>query len=968
MNEELMIKVKVDTSSISTSINKIKNEVSNVNKVMNSTTSATGLTKSTTAATAGTKKLTESMNQVREAVQGISAGMSGWDFVKAVTGIKAVQTVIENVLSKLDGKQGNFANAFASLIPSSSLYDDVPWEGWDAAWKNFNDNFIQGIGSWGDAAATKLLKVKDAINNIPTPKGLAQSLKNTAQSAKEVVSTKLWDFMFKTRLHFGVAEVSAKQFVKNGLEKIKNFKLPSLSKIGDSIKNLGGNIKNLVSGGLDKAASGLKGLGSGATASAGAVAAAGAALVGFIAILAAFTAAGVAAALSVSKLGKEISNSAKQFGFSTKAYQEWSYLMERTGSSVEDLKGFLETLNSEQGAVITGSEEAAQKFKNLGISAEEAASMDSQKLFETTITKLQGIEDAATKSAYAYEMFGDEASRLMNVINMSNGEMQEAISNYHLLGGSMSGELIDSSNSLQGSISAMKQAWQGISNTMAEVFIPVVQAVVKWLTKAFVWVNLFLRTIFGLDLKSSAASDSMDKNTSSTKKYTGGLKSATKAAEELKRTTMGFDELNIVSDPNKDSGSTGGAGSSAAAGLGNIPTLDDSMLNMDGLNLESMYAWFEEYKGVIAQITTWSLILIGVILAVIGICTVNIPMAILGIGMAGLGIAVGIKSGAFEEAGNAISKAFSGAIDAIGKGFKWLVETIGNFFKSIGEGIVNIGIKVVESVSSFIEGVKNVVKTIVNWVNEKIIQPIVKFVTGLVTAIITGVTNAINGIKNVFITIVSWINKNIIQPVGNFFSGMWNGFKDGASKAWNGIKSVFSVVTTWFKDKFSAAWNAVKNIFSTGGKIFDGIKDGIASTFKTVVNGIIGGINKVIKVPFDAINGMLNKIRGISVAGVEPFKDLWKKNPLSVPQIPKLATGGITTGATLAQIGEAGKEAVLPLENNTEWMDTLADKIAERNSSPTKVVLQIGEKELGWATINSINNITKQTGGIQLAL
>ena len=81
-----------------------------------------------------------------------------------------------------------------------------------------------------------------------------------------------------------------------------------------------------------------------------------------------------------------------------------------------------------------------------------------------------------------------------------------------------------------------------------------------------------------------------------------------------------------------------------------------------------------------------------------------------------------------------------------------------------------------------------------------------------------------------------------------------------------------------------------------------------------------------------------------------------------------MATGGIVTRSTFANIGEAGKEAVLPLENNTGWMDVLADRIAERNSAPSKIVLKVGERELGWATINGINNITKQTGGLQLQL
>lgn len=59
--------------------------------------------------------------------------------------------------------------------------------------------------------------------------------------------------------------------------------------------------------------------------------------------------------------------------------------------------------------------------------------------------------------------------------------------------------------------------------------------------------------------------------------------------------------------------------------------------------------------------------------------------------------------------------------------------------------------------------------------------------------------------------------------------------------------------------------------------------------------------------------------------GFRPFDWL---GTIGVPQIPRLARGGIVNQPTQALIGEAGKEAVLPLENNTEWMDILASKIA----------------------------------------
>ena len=180
-------------------------------------------------------------------------------------------------------------------------------------------------------------------------------------------------------------------------------------------------------------------------------------------------------------------------------------------------------------------------------------------------------------------------------------------------------------------------------------------------------------------------------------------------------------------------------------------------------------------------------------------------------------------------------------------------------------------------------------------------------------------------------TLFKGFGQDMMQGLINGISGMISKVTTACKNILSGIKEVFSNVPDWFRTKFTEAWTAVKNVFSTGGKIFDGIKEGIVSTFKTIVNGIITGINKVIATPFNSINSILNNIRNISVLGKKPFSGLWSYNPLSVPQIPKLARGGIVnrpgTGVP-AIIGEAGREAVLPLDNNTEWMDILADKIS----------------------------------------
>lgn len=177
----------------------------------------------------------------------------------------------------------------------------------------------------------------------------------------------------------------------------------------------------------------------------------------------------------------------------------------------------------------------------------------------------------------------------------------------------------------------------------------------------------------------------------------------------------------------------------------------------------------------------------------------------------------------------------------------------------------------------------------------------------------------------------------IIDGLRNGIVGGINKIKQACSDILAAIKEKFSGIGTWFKNTFADAWQKVKDVFSTGGKIFSGIKDGIASAFKSIVNTLISGINTVIATPFKNINSMLNTIRSTNVLGIQPFKNLWDYNPLSIPQIPKLAVGGIVNRpgrGVPAIIGEAGAEAVLPLENNTEWMDILAEKIGGNVTIP----------------------------------
>lgn len=197
------------------------------------------------------------------------------------------------------------------------------------------------------------------------------------------------------------------------------------------------------------------------------------------------------------------------------------------------------------------------------------------------------------------------------------------------------------------------------------------------------------------------------------------------------------------------------------------------------------------------------------------------------------------------------------------------------------------------------------------------------------------------GIKNVWSTVSNWIKVHVVDPIANFFSGLWTG-----------IKNVFSSVGTWFSNVFKGAWDGIKTAFSKVKDFFTGIWDtikGIFSKVGSVIADAISGtvkkaINTVLSVAIKIINGFISAINlAISAINLIPGVNIKKLDKM---EVPKLARGGIVDRPTYAMIGEAGKEAVMPLERNTGWIDQLADKLADKiggGNGDMKLTVKLGE-------------------------
>lgn len=383
-----------------------------------------------------------------------------------------------------------------------------------------------------------------------------------------------------------------------------------------------------------------------------------------------------------------------------------------------------------------------------------------------------------------------------------------------------------------------------------------------------------------------------------------------------------------------------------------------------------------------------------------------------------------VSSTGFQSFLDGIISAFSGIvqfIEPVVSGFSEMAEkmleivasTIGDILKTVGDALQAIAQNevAVEILKALGEAIAIVVGAIVLW---NIAQAILNGLMGLfaiitspitlvVLAIVAAITVAILIFKN-WGTISEWLGQKFnearenintaFQNVGQWFSdrkndicnafnniGQWfsdkfnnavQGIKNAFSSVktffsgvWQGICGVFGNVANWFRDKFSQAWQAVKNVFSTGGRIFDGIKEGILSGLKSIVNAIIYGINKVIRIPFTGLNTVLRNIRNAEIMGLRPFSWI---GTISVPQIPRLAKGGVLTEATTVLAGEysgskTNPEIVTPQNIMRDtFEDVLSNYSGNNNDRPIYLTVNVGNQKLGQILLDNLRDKKRRTG------
>ena len=278
--------------------------------------------------------------------------------------------------------------------------------------------------------------------------------------------------------------------------------------------------------------------------------------------------------------------------------------------------------------------------------------------------------------------------------------------------------------------------------------------------------------------------------------------------------------------------------------------------------------------------------------------------------------------------------------DMINPALTYIGETV---LPKVTETFENLWNKVLVPLGSFLadvlEPVIQVVADVLSILWKNRVLPVANVIGNVLSKAFEGLCSVLNNlvipVVNAIINVFQFLWNNVLSPIVNFiknvfepvFESKFEGIKgkiDGLSKAFGGL---IDFVTGVFSGEWSRAWEGVKNIFS-------GIWDTLVSVAKAPLNGVLSLFQGLANGIIDAWNWVKKQLNKVSidipdwVPGVGGEKFGFDFDMSSHINIPKLATGAIVYRPTFAEIGEKGKEGVVPLTNPSAMRQLAGEIIA----------------------------------------
>ena len=222
--------------------------------------------------------------------------------------------------------------------------------------------------------------------------------------------------------------------------------------------------------------------------------------------------------------------------------------------------------------------------------------------------------------------------------------------------------------------------------------------------------------------------------------------------------------------------------------------------------------------------------------------------------------------------------------DVLGVAFEFVADVAKSLWKNV---LVPLGEFFTETFGPAVEAIQTVFKSL--WDNA--LKPLGAFLI-----------DVFKGQWDKIVVVLQFLWYKVLKPIAEYLSG---GFMTAFDTVFGLVgtvidtaKEVFAgfleFITGVFSGDWEKAWDGIKTIFT-------GIMGGIVDIFKGIINGVIDGINYMTK----AINKIKIKLPDIpNPLGGDPLMEGFSVGVPQIPQIPRLANGGLVSAPTLAMVGD----------------------------------------------------------------
>ncbi len=635
----------------------------------------------------------------------------------------------------------------------------------------------------------------------------------------------------------------------------------------------------------------------------------------------------------------ELNTLSKQTGISTHDLQLYAAASDLTDVSVEALAKTHQKLKKNMLGAQDGTNEQAQYFEQLGINITNAdgSLRDANDVFDETIAALGKMENETERDAIAMAIFGKSANELNPIIE-DGGATYEKVAKIMAEHGlePVSQEELDKANEFNDQIDTIKlvfsQAVQIIGTKIAGTLLPLMKKVTNAASKfAGVIAKLNgakLAKFGGFTAALTALSPVLIGIGKLMQMFGGKMKAV---AETVAKVAVKFPKLGralgLLTNPI-------GLIVAALAGLG-------LAIGKSGKSADELVKAFDEMVKKASKKIGELIPKVVEILKSIGAAIVkNAPIVIQGL--------MTLLEAIVKEIPVYAPKLLQAAINLIGKIVEAVPVVLPKLLKAVGD-MIGALVKALPGLSKALkDAAVAIAKTV--WENiKKVFAKVKEWFKGKFSAAISGIKQGFTGvydffkarwdtIKGVFGKVKEWFKGKFEGAISGIKAG-FTGIYDFFHGKWESIKNVFAgkngtKVKDWFKNKFSGAWSAIKGVFSGWGEWWGGLWTKIKNKFKDIGTNISTAISNGVKTGINNLMSSLeSKLNHVVVTVNKIIKFINDHSPLNIGYLgavtlPRLAKGGVLTGAQMVIAGEAGPEAIIPLDKLFAQMDKMTNKIA----------------------------------------